>query len=167
MFLNYFKHTFLTLFFFFLWQFEFAFAQKEKKKQDTLNQTDCGDEDFSPFFDKEPNFNPVTFQNPIYIELYNVKNKKLWAPPLANTSLKTSNFGVRWGTFHHGIDLALRTGTAVFAAFDGVVKLSQYYGGYGNCVIISHDNGLETLYGHLSNVCRIVCVSYTHSLYQC
>lgn len=120
--------------------------------QDSINSQDYANEDFSPYFEDDALFNPTTIQDPIYIELYNSKNKKLWSPPLVNTKLKTSGFGVRWGTFHHGIDLGLRTGTPVFAVFDGIIKLSTWYGGYGNCVIIKHDNGLETLYGHMSRL---------------
>ncbi|MCX6350411.1 MAG: M23 family metallopeptidase [Bacteroidetes bacterium] len=53
---------------------------------------------------------------------------------------------------HYGVDLALHYGDSVCAAFDGVVRISQFNpGGYGNCVVIRHYNGLETLYGHLSS----------------
>ncbi len=61
-----------------------------------------------------------------------------------------SKFGWRRGRLHAGIDLQLRIGDTVRAAFDGVVRLSEYHGGYGNCVMIRHYNGTETLYGHLS-----------------
>lgn len=61
-----------------------------------------------------------------------------------------SKFGWRRGRLHAGIDLQLRIGDTVRAAFDGVVRLSEYHGGYGNCVMIRHYNGIETLYGHLS-----------------
>ena len=50
-----------------------------------------------------------------------------------------------------GIDLPLRTGDPIYATFSGRVRISEYNrGGYGNLVIIRHDNGLETYYGHLS-----------------
>lgn len=52
--------------------------------------------------------------------------------------------------YHYGIDLKLHTGDSVYAAFDGLVRISQYNSGYGHCVIIRHYNGLETVYGHLS-----------------
>lgn len=65
-----------------------------------------------------------------------------------------SPFGWRWGRQHSGVDLQLKTGDTVSAAFDGVVRMSMWYHGYGNCIIIRHHNGIETLYGHLSK--RIV-----------
>ncbi|NLZ19772.1 MAG: peptidoglycan DD-metalloendopeptidase family protein [Bacteroidales bacterium] len=61
-----------------------------------------------------------------------------------------SRFGIRRGRRHQGVDLPLRTGTPVYAAFDGRVRASMYSSGYGNLVIIRHENGLETYYGHLS-----------------
>ena len=61
-----------------------------------------------------------------------------------------SRFGMRRGRRHQGVDLPLKTGTPVVAAFDGRVRASTYSKGYGNLVIIRHENGLETFYGHLS-----------------
>ena len=58
--------------------------------------------------------------------------------------------------FHTGVDLAVPLGTPVFAAADGVVVLARPMTdasgnlvGYGNYVIVQHDTGLKTLYGHL------------------
>lgn len=61
-----------------------------------------------------------------------------------------STFGYRHGRRHQGVDLPLVMGTPVKAAFYGRVRLSRYVSGYGNLVIIRHENGLETFYGHLS-----------------
>ena len=49
-----------------------------------------------------------------------------------------------------GVDLPYPHGTPVKAAFDGRVRASLYYKGYGNLIVIRHENGLETVYGHLS-----------------
>ncbi len=54
---------------------------------------------------------------------------------------------------HKGIDLRSPYGTAIFALADGKVKLSGWKNGYGNCVVIDHGNGFETLYGHASSLC--------------
>lgn len=61
-----------------------------------------------------------------------------------------SRFGIRRGRRHQGVDLPLKTGDPVRVAFDGKVRVSKYYRGYGNLVIVRHANGLETFYGHLS-----------------
>lgn len=51
--------------------------------------------------------------------------------------------------FHTGIDIGnAGFGAPVIAAADGVVSLAGYNGGYGNCVMINHGNGISTLYGH-------------------
>lgn len=67
----------------------------------------------------------------------------------------TSGFGGRQSpggigsTDHKGIDIGVVTGTSVAAADGGKVVLADWNGGYGNCVIIDHGNGRQTLYGHL------------------
>lgn len=56
-----------------------------------------------------------------------------------------------WYSFHNGIDLASNYGygAPIRAAADGDIVLRQYYGGYGNAVVIDHGGGLMTLYGHM------------------
>lgn len=62
-----------------------------------------------------------------------------------------SKFGRRNGGNHCGIDLQLRTGDTVYASKNGVVRYSQYHnGGYGNLIVITHDNQVETYYAHLN-----------------
>ena len=64
----------------------------------------------------------------------------------------TSRFGTRWGSTHKGIDIGAPKGTPIKAAASGTVVSAStgYNGGYGNCVVISHGNGIETAYGHCS-----------------
>ena len=70
----------------------------------------------------------------------------------------TSPFGYRSDPFtgarsyHTGIDLAAPTGTAVKATLDGKVAEAGFNRIYGNYVIISHDRGYQSLYGHLSAI---------------
>ena len=59
-------------------------------------------------------------------------------------------FGPRRGRRHQGIDMPLKTGDPVYATFTGRVRVSNYMGGFGNLIIIRHENGIETFYGHLS-----------------
>ena len=54
--------------------------------------------------------------------------------------------------FHKGLDVAVPFGSDVIATAAGTVIFSGQKGGYGNCVIVSHGNGLATLYGHLSQL---------------
>jgi murein DD-endopeptidase MepM/ murein hydrolase activator NlpD len=62
----------------------------------------------------------------------------------------TSPFGGRWGSMHEGIDLGAANGSAVVAAESGTVIRSGTYGNYGNCIDVSHGNGMVTRYAHLS-----------------
>lgn len=64
----------------------------------------------------------------------------------------TSHFGWRRRRPHFGTDIDLEKGDTVRCAFKGVVRVAKYYKGYGNCVIVRHENGLETVYGHLSRI---------------
>ena len=67
----------------------------------------------------------------------------------------TSGYGIREHPIqgiikkHNGIDIGnAGFGAPVIAAADGIVTMASYYGGYGNCVMINHGNGISTLYGH-------------------
>ena len=63
----------------------------------------------------------------------------------------TSNFGARWGRQHKGLDIKVYIGDTIRAAFSGKVRIVRYEArGYGKYVVIRHDNGLETIYGHMS-----------------
>ena len=63
----------------------------------------------------------------------------------------TSNFGARWGRTHKGLDIKVYIGDTIRAAFSGKVRIVRYEGrGYGKYIVIRHNNGLETIYGHLS-----------------
>ena len=65
----------------------------------------------------------------------------------------TSHYGYRpqFGRTHKGVDLRSAIGDTVYSAFSGRVRLTRFErGGYGFYVIVRHENGLETVYGHLS-----------------
>lgn len=87
---------------------------------------------------------------PDEINLKLVNDSSEFCFPVRNA--KTSTYGWRWKRGHHGVDIRLRTGDPVHAAFGGTVRVASRMGGYGNCVVIRHTNGLETLYGHLSKI---------------
>lgn len=79
-----------------------------------------------------------------------------WAPVLEGKARISSEYGMRKDpfngemAFHDGIDLAVKRGTGITALKDGVVTFSGFQGGYGNTVVVRHEDGLETLYGHAS-----------------
>jgi murein DD-endopeptidase MepM/ murein hydrolase activator NlpD len=71
--------------------------------------------------------------------------------PAKNSTHVTSSFGPRRKNMHNGIDIKVYIGDTIVAAFDGKVRIvNTEQKGYGNYVVIRHNNGLETIYGHLS-----------------
>ena len=70
--------------------------------------------------------------------------------PLPGAKVISPYHNNRGGHRHTGVDLKTRPNDPIYAVFDGVVTMSKNYYGYGNCIIIKHDNGMETLYSHNS-----------------
>lgn len=67
----------------------------------------------------------------------------------------SSRFGVRSSirsSAHTGLDIATSTGTPVLAAASGTVTFSGRKGSYGNLLVITHSNGVQTYYGHCSKL---------------
>lgn len=67
----------------------------------------------------------------------------------------TSRYGSRESIrdhTHKGLDIAAKTGTPIKAVADGTVRFAGVMGGYGNLIIISHGNNVETYYGHCSKL---------------
>lgn len=77
-----------------------------------------------------------------------IDSTSLFAMPLKNKV--NSDFGWRKWKYHYGIDLGLNTGDSILSTFDGMVRVVRKSKSYGRCVVIRHNNGLETLYAHLS-----------------
>lgn len=63
-----------------------------------------------------------------------------------------SKFGWRHRRMHTGTDIRLNSGDTVRCAFDGRVRLAKTFRGYGNLVLVRHNNGLETIYAHLKAI---------------
>lgn len=64
----------------------------------------------------------------------------------------TSSFGPRWGSVHRGVDWGCSTGTSVMASCSGTVVQAGWNGSYGYSITISHGNGMQTRYAHLSSI---------------
>ncbi len=63
-----------------------------------------------------------------------------------------SPYGPRGGRFHAGVDIKLDRGDSIVSAFDGKIRIARTISGYGKIVVVRHNNGLETTYGHLSKI---------------
>jgi hypothetical protein len=72
--------------------------------------------------------------------------------PTPTSNKVISRFGKRGSRQHWGTDIKIAGNDTILAAFDGKVRLSRTYHGYGYMVAIRHFNGLETFYGHLSKI---------------
>ncbi len=81
----------------------------------------------------------------------------IW-PAVTSRLYVTSNYGTRRHPitgrrhFHDAIDIGGRRGDRIIAAADGVVTWASWKGNLGNCVIIRHKYGYETLYAHLNGI---------------
>lgn len=65
----------------------------------------------------------------------------------------SSHMGERWGSYHKGMDIAGPSSGAILAADNGKVESAGWdSGGYGNKVVINHNNGYKTIYAHLSSI---------------
>lgn len=98
-----------------------------------------------------------------YGELTNhieVERRKFLATPIGwpCPGSRTSHFGRRLDPFsgaeefHFGVDIAGPTGTPIRTSADGVVRIASWQAGYGNLVLIQHDFGFSTRYGHNSKL---------------
>lgn len=88
--------------------------------------------------------------------LYNLAYTPLGYPFLGTI---TSTFGHRENPFggdnietHKGLDISGPIGAPVRAMAKGTVEFAGLRGGFGNCIMLKHANGYETLYGHLSKI---------------
>ena len=97
-----------------------------------------------------PKLDVNSLNEPLVIRLRDNARGEKFTWPTPWSARPTSHFGPRWRRWHYGLDLALPTGEPIYAAFDGVVRISKLNRSYGNLVIIHHANGLETYYAHMS-----------------
>lgn len=108
--------------------------------------------DSMPFYDwitddiHQKKFNFGNIQDTVIIVLNDSNDH--YTPPVKGNI--TSKFGKRRWRYHYGTDIDLHTGDTVRSAFNGRVRISTYSKSYGHVVVVRHNNGLETLYAHLS-----------------
>ena len=88
---------------------------------------------------------------PSVVDLNLVKDLSGFKAPVVGSVL--SKYGPRGRRNHHGVDIPLKIGEPIYAAFDGKIRYAKYNtGGFGNLVIVRHENGLETWHAHLSKL---------------
>ena len=80
-----------------------------------------------------------------------IRNPDTFIWPLSDVRI-TSLYGERWGRMHKGVDFGCPEGTPVLAALGGTVTYAGWTNGYGNCVVIRHDDGTSTRYAHNSEL---------------
>ncbi|NDV66367.1 peptidoglycan DD-metalloendopeptidase family protein [Bacteroides sp. 224] len=107
-----------------------------------------------PAFDLYPSWNQTSVHNYAGATVPESYTFDLtgFAMPTPSTRI-TSKFGPRRGRMHNGIDVKVYVGDTIYAAFNGKIRMVRDQGrrkGYGKYIVIRHDNGLETVYGHLS-----------------
>lgn len=72
--------------------------------------------------------------------------------PLASYVYVSSNYGMRNGKMHTGIDFAAASGTEIYSWYAGTVTFAGWSGGYGNFIIVDHGDGFVTRYAHCSKI---------------
>lgn len=83
----------------------------------------------------------------------NVGDSSYWAWPTRTPYVISSYFGPRWGSFHDAIDISgTGYGSPIYATNNGTVVKSDYTSVNGNYIIINHNNGYYTFYGHMSQL---------------
>ena len=96
--------------------------------------------------------------NNMDVDIQYTGGEMLWPVAVSGTVI-TSSYGVREHPIqgvvkqHTGLDIGgAPLGAPVVAAADGIVTYAGWLGGYGNCVMINHGDGMVTLYGHGNEV---------------
>ena len=91
------------------------------------------------------------FENAVFPDTLIISMKGYCMPTDSTRITDKYGYRPRRGRAHLGIDVKVKIGDTIRAAFDGKVRISRYERrGYGHYLVIRHPNGLETVYGHLS-----------------
>lgn len=120
------------------------------------NDTTGGDMSSHPASDMYGDIWTSARVNPYQIKVDSMQDSIListagYMSPLTHPGYVTSPFGPRRYRFHYGTDLRVAIGDSIRSVWDGQVRIVGWDPrGYGHYVVIRHDNGLETVYGHLS-----------------
>lgn len=84
-------------------------------------------------------------------ETYKIDLRGFAMPTPSRIVTSRVGYRPRFKRMHKGLDIKVYTGDTIYAAFDGKVRMRDFQPkGFGNVVVLRHNNGLETIYGHLS-----------------
>lgn len=89
-------------------------------------------------------------ENTIERKVISRSTETVWNWPVKGP--KSSDYGWRGENFHHGLDIAIPSGSLIRAARAGRVIKTGWLGVYGLTVMVEHENGVQTLYAHNSKV---------------
>lgn len=97
---------------------------------------------------KQSKFSSYNLPSDFKFPKYNISDIKM---PINGSYTSFYGYRPKFGRFHKGVDISLKTGDTVRSVLPGVVvKIKCDPKGYGNYVVVSHDGDLETLYAHLT-----------------
>jgi murein DD-endopeptidase MepM/ murein hydrolase activator NlpD len=121
-------------------------SKTKNKKTTTVTKRTTTAKKFAKFYKTDANFSKdITFCWPI-------DRSQFWLSSFFGPRKKPDH---SWG-FHFGIDMAAVKGTPIVAAADGLIVEAHFHPGYGNTILISHNNKYKTRYAHLDKM--LVCV---------
>ncbi|TLS50606.1 peptidase M23 [Paenibacillus antri] len=141
---------------------EVAIASLQEEEHELLEMTEDQEKELMAYADEQAKL--VKKQKELQSAQKKAQQKKVvkytggqltW--PVPDSQRVTSPFATRIHPItgkkhtHTGMDIGAPGGTTIVAAASGEVVLAQWYGGYGNCIIIEHKDGFRTLYGHIRN----------------
>jgi len=96
-------------------------------------------------------FNSKDMNDTLHIVLVDSSKCLYYVHPYKN--YVTCGFGQRRWIWHYGMDIKLNKGDSVYAALDGIIRVTKFdFRGFGWVVVIRHPSGLETIYGHLLKI---------------
>lgn len=103
--------------------------------------------------------NSVVHYNSILPDTFKIDLRNYVMPTTSTTITDVFGYRPSRKRVHKGLDIKVETGDTIYAAFDGKVRITAFQRhGYGHYVVIRHNNGIETLYAHLSK--RLVKVNH-------
>lgn len=126
----------------------FKFENNKKLQQELLEREQMLDSDIYGQFWNRDAVNP--YGASVAIPAHKDIDVSEFSIPVPGAVTSAYGYRPRFGRMHKGVDLRLAIGDTVRAAFSGKIRMTKYEArGYGYYVVMRHDNGMETVYGHL------------------